>query len=254
MPSRKKAQGQARKAKRASEARSSSTKSTARCTHVGEANCWSRDDRDAVVNLYCKYECKYNSVSVDSDNIGLEFRVFMNDIYDEYHQFSNSRKDLFRRMLLASGTDACVNEANEMDLTNDPYCTTLVFVYTLLLFESRDRHNGTFDSPIQEVEVSGHLNDIMACPRATAKFFHRRNSCDCLQDIYYNLKETTKRTSFCFNCKNVVDIKKLSRCEHCDIAQYCSYECALAHWPKHHEACKEFLLRKCEHYLSFLGT
>eukprot|EP00956_Cyclotella_meneghiniana_P022780 scaffold43448_cov51-Cyclotella_meneghiniana.AAC.2 len=103
--------------------------------------------------------------------------------------------------------------------------------------EVRDEYNGALD---RKIEITTSIFDIALCPRATIRFFHRRNSCDCLQEMYYNLKETTKRTSWCWNCEKVEDIKVFKECTFCKLANYCSYECAVAHWPGHKEQCKEW--------------
>eukprot|EP00956_Cyclotella_meneghiniana_P032620 scaffold90390_cov50-Cyclotella_meneghiniana.AAC.1 len=58
------------------------------------------------------------------------------------------------------------------------------------------------------------------------------------EEIYYKLKETTKRTSMCWNCAKVVDIKLIKECEFCKTANYCSYECAVAHWRWHQKDCR----------------
>eukprot|EP00956_Cyclotella_meneghiniana_P020690 scaffold36833_cov22-Cyclotella_meneghiniana.AAC.2 len=56
--------------------------------------------------------------------------------------------------------------------------------------------------------------------------------------MYYNLKETTKRISWCWNCEKFEGIELFKECTFCKLANYCSYECAVADWPKHKESCK----------------
>ena len=146
---------------------------------------------------------------------------------------------MFRKVLLAAGTRTCVDADKEKDLTKE---TTLAgsYIYIIMIqtIEVRERYNRGLAHDIAR-EIATSLDDILFCPRQIIKFFHRRNSCACLQEIYYKLKETTKMTSFCFNCEKAVERKQLSRCENCNICQYCSYDCALAHWPVHKVACEQ---------------
>ena len=124
------------------------------------------------------------------------------------------------------------------DLTNETTVAgtpmPLVLINTIKV---RDKYDGANDQNTAG-EMLAALNDLINCPRQTIRFFHRRNSCNCLQELYYKLKETTEKTSYCFYCDKIVEIRQLSRCEHCNVAQYCSYDCALAHWPEHKVGCE----------------
>jgi len=237
MPSRKKAQGRARK--QAAEAQKNNLSSNGfskRCNHFGERK-WSRDDYAAASDLYSEYVDKYNErVRVGGENLIIDLHLLAYNTYDEYYQLSDARKELFRKLLLSLGSDLCVDAAKEKDLTNE---TTIAAVYLILIvtIEIRDKYNGASNQNIRG-EIVATLNDIVYCPRQTIRFFHRRNLCDCLQDIYYKLKETTSKTSQCFYCKKVVEIKQMCRCDYCNVLQYCSYECALAHWPEHKVGCE----------------
>ena len=127
---------------------------------------------------------------------------------------------------------------SQRDLTKEssPIREALPFVDMMLEIEVRDKYDGAF-SVATAAEGRKSIDDIIACPRETVRFFHKRNHCDCLKELYYNLKESTKRTASCWHCKKNVDIRTLSRCN-CNVAQYCSYDCALAMWPEHKEYCK----------------
>eukprot|EP00956_Cyclotella_meneghiniana_P004473 scaffold5523_cov24-Cyclotella_meneghiniana.AAC.1 len=248
MPSRKKAQGKARKAKQgAAEAQSnpSSNGFSKRCDHLGERN-WRDDDFDAAYSLYEEYIHKYNEiVRVGGEKLKYEVYRLANDvIYDKYYQLNDARKDLFRGVMVASGTQLCLDAAKKKDLTNETtVADTTMHLILINTIEVRGKYNGASKSnqnigDIIGDEVLAALNDILYCPRQTIRFLHRHNSCDCLHEIYYKLKETTDKTGPCYNCKKVVEIRQLSRCEHCNVVQYCSYDCALAHWPQHKVDCE----------------
>jgi hypothetical protein len=88
-----------------------------------------------------------------------------------------------------------------------------------------------------KIELAKQLSTTVRCPRETVRFFHQRNSCDCLHEIYYKLKDTTQRTTSCWNCKKVTEVKKVFHCK-CDQAKYCSKKCALDDLLRHKERCR----------------
>ena len=235
MPSRKKAQGQARKAKRAAEAHGDGMK---KCDHLSHTGNWSQDSWDVAKNLVEEFESMYYDImSVDEedcDNYTCGIVNLADHTCDKYSQFNDEKKELFRKIILAEGTQACLDAANESDLAKADLIPGAFRYYILIhTLEVRD--------------MNGHpnaLDDVIRSPRQSVRYFHRRNSCDCLQEIYYKLKETTKRIAVCCNCKIIKDIREMSECEYCQMANFCSYDCALAQWTEHKEECK--LYRKCQ--------
>jgi hypothetical protein len=74
--------------------------------------------------------------------------------------------------------------------------------------------------------------------REVTKFFHKRNSCNCLKEKYERLKTQTKMGQ-CIYCEQSYERKKLMICTQCQVAQYCSAECQRGHWPSHRDGCIE---------------
>eukprot|EP00956_Cyclotella_meneghiniana_P009141 scaffold12533_cov65-Cyclotella_meneghiniana.AAC.8 len=244
MPSRKKAQGKARKEKKQAAKQSNTLhidSGSQACRHYSlTRKDWSWDDIDAAKKLTEEYLSTYGKGGSKED-----FDRVHNEFYEEYRQLSDDRKELFKEMMVMNGTAVVVAEAKKTDLSKASAVPTAArFIYMLLTIEVRDRYVGASWDLNIENEMYSSMTDIVACPREIVRFFHRRNSCDCLKELYYHLKETTKRTSLCWNCRRVFDIRQMSRCCHCQVAQYCSYECAVAHWPEHKEECKES--RRCQ--------
>eukprot|EP00956_Cyclotella_meneghiniana_P022783 scaffold43448_cov51-Cyclotella_meneghiniana.AAC.5 len=231
MPSRKKAQGQTRKAKQAAAATAAHGGGNPTCLHFDEPN-----DFD-LLRLECSnivFDGYVTKVRAIGDGISREkIMKLSNDFYvNSYQHCSDVMKDLIRRMIIYLGTQCCLLSAAEWNYTRFG-----TYFMLLLTIEARDRYNGAWNSYIYG-EVMRSMSDIVQCPRATIRFFHRRNSCNCLQEMYYNLKETTKRTSWCWNCSKIVDIKLMKECTFCKITNYCSCECAVACWPKHKKDCR----------------
>lgn len=73
--------------------------------------------------------------------------------------------------------------------------------------------------------------------RSLVKFFRKRTPCSCLDYMHAELKRQAK-TGLCRHCGRRMEWKALKECSKCEVVQYCSKECQVAHWPEHREACK----------------
>ena len=243
MPSRKKAKGQARKAKREIEncnKQNNLPDYWDGCSHFDCKRKWPQDDfdvahgtvlkcLDAIQALIAQFKNRYELVLYE----------LVTEVYDRhYSKFSEERKDIFWRIILASGTAACIKAGKEKDLTKKTEILgVLPLVAMIKTIEVRDSHNGAWNMKIRG-DIITQINDA-GSPRETVRLFHRRNSCDCLKELYYKLKENTKRTSPCWNCQRRVDIRMISQCQ-CKVANYCSYDCAVANWLEHKASCKQW--------------
>jgi hypothetical protein len=154
----------------------------------------------------------------------------------KYHPFNKGSKQALREMLVANGTAACV-ESGQNDLTKDDKLAVAFRFRELLIFTEVVDKFGAIDENTIFSELSKQFLTII-CPREIIRFFHRNNNCDCLHEIYYNLKDTTMRTTNCHNCIESFDVRKVFHCE-CSMVVYCSRECALAHWSIHKYECKQ---------------
>ena len=147
MPSRKKAQGQARKAKRAAETQSTRGNLTdaaaACCKHLGQPTTnWSQDDWDAAVNFYDEYIDKYN-YALETTGSSFGSVMVAQHTYSKYRQLNDARKNAFRRIVIAGGTEDCVRAANEKDLTKETNMRGIFPHVTMVqIIEVRDKYNG----------------------------------------------------------------------------------------------------------------
>jgi hypothetical protein len=233
MPSRKKAKGQARKAeKEKKQAEQAGAQRRASCKHFIMPENATQDDVIAAHSLLREYFDKFDAIQ-DEDVNDVEAKTTIAfQTYFKYLQYSDVRKQVFQELILSLGTTECVKEANEKDLATYqfvmrawPYVNLLSVIIQVL---------DKFQGPLDAHQVCEFNN--VTCPCEMIRFFHRRNSCDCLHEIYYKLKDATTRTIACINCSKAVDVKKTFHCK-CEIAQYCSKKCALEYWPNHKEDC-----------------
>ena len=133
MPSRKKAQGKARKEKRA-----------AACTHGAGAR--SLGDIDAAGNLANKYLLKCNGISlsaVKDEQAAVDIDRLQHEVYDEYCQFNDNGKKLFKEMMVSNGTAACIRAAKQTDLSKVrrvqgtlPYISIILTIEVRMLIQS----------------------------------------------------------------------------------------------------------------------
>ena len=176
MPSRKKAQGKARKEKKQSVEQSYTPhvdSSSQACLHLSQQRKdWSRDDLDAAKKLADEYLSKYGRGGSKQD-----FDRVHNEFYVEYRQLSHDGKELFKEMMVASGTAAVIYKAKQTDLSKVSRVPNANhFIYAMLTIEVRDRYSGAFDVRISN-EIHMSMDDIVRCPREIVRFFHRRNFC-----------------------------------------------------------------------------
>ena len=163
MPSRKKAQGKARKAKQAAEVSNSNIQNSVRafCNHLGKMN-WSRsNDWDKANNLYGEFlfQRRLLLATVDRDRAeGYATKLFklVHQIYDKYRQFDdklNGAREMFKTIVLGAGTELYTRfESDLVEFKSAFSC--MIMVQT---FEVRDKNEGGLDET--------PLVDIMECPR-----------------------------------------------------------------------------------------
>ena len=72
-------------------------------------------------------------------------------------------------------------------------------------------------------------------------FFRKRIPCKCLDDKYEEVKSVSK-IGLCYNYNCSLPARQAVRstmmsCTQCRVANYCSRECQVAHWPTHKQLC-----------------
>jgi hypothetical protein len=161
-------------------------------------------------------------------------------IYEQYLRFNDEKQRIFREMIVAKGTEMTRRQANQCDLIEaSSIVDAIPFAYMLTFIEIRDKYSNTNITAFDIFnEILAVMDDIIFCPRETVRFFHRRNSCHCLKEIYYKLKDETKRTTYCANCHEIKSIKEMLQCKDCKL-QWCSMECQVINrGMSHKEYCR----------------
>ena len=266
MPSsRKKSQGKARKAPRSldewslaadvnnSKQQIDNNAPQNSCRHFDQTTKYSRDDWIACNALLSQYISDLPNSSSSLQYRERNFYSILENIdkhYGKYHQFNESRQRAFKEMVLARGTQKCVEVSNEIDLVQiseyvhpGQYTAPLTpWIYMMLIIEACEQYNFSHpkemkNHPSVMIEFARIGQVAYDCPRELIRFFHRRNSCDCLKGIYYKLKDSTKRTAFCHGCCQMRDMKAMKDCE-CKSAMFCSRECQVVCWSGHRAFCK----------------
>lgn len=92
----------------------------------------------------------------------------------------------------------------------------LHFLILLVNIEVRDKFKYDNSNEIQVMlfnvvhECASATADLVVCPRSIVKFFHARNSCDCLEEIYTHLRKTVPPTILAAMGLQYQSIKKLA--------------------------------------------
>jgi hypothetical protein len=249
--SRKRAKGQERKAKAASQANSWWTRIALLGEQQGGLQCnhgcprIPAPDHDVTIFL--------NDLKQLETAHRKKFNIIV-DVFNRHQQVWDSEE--YRQMtidiLLAMGTNL-VLAGNHYRLVKkkeeggDSGRGFLVypqrnFAYVILLLYSYKSGTGNLDAA--KYIAAATVRDLFhGEEKEVIRFFTKRIRCSCLQ-AKYEIAKKLPSVGRCHGCKGKSKRKTLMLCGCCRIAQYCSYECQASHWPVHKAECrraKEFL-------------
>jgi hypothetical protein len=185
-------------------------------------------------DLLRAYDQKYRSIS--NENASAEADHAKEIYYKYHHELNSISQVLFRDMVLASTTRILLYHLNKTtsDISST-YTSDNYFVVLYVIIEAHDKHGGGLSGE-GSVETNKMCSAIQCC-REFVHFIHERNSCNCLESAYNELKRAYRRTNVCGNCNEDKPAKQIKVCSGCNVALYCSRECQLAHYPVHIEEC-----------------
>jgi hypothetical protein len=103
-----------------------------------------------------------------------------------------------------------------------------IVAWTVLLVEQ-------VSGKISVLDYHSKMRDLLVdiTGREITKFFHTRNTCNCLEKEYKRLRRNT--ACVCYQCLKVIDCKQILQCSRCKVAQYCDAECQRLHWLSQHK-------------------
>ena len=78
--------------------------------------------------------------------------------------------------------------------------------------------------------IDGNRRDIV-------KFVAKRLPCTCLKELHHAVRKKVAKVGTCFGCKEKFPRSQLHVCTGCRYTIYCSRECQWAHWPHHKQYC-----------------
>lgn len=228
MPSRKRAQGRARKAQTAAPSRGVRDKI---CRHgfpilnatqqqVMEAfwkDIWLLAENDAsesIVKTMCSVHEKHDLLRI-SEN-----------------------RELIRSSLVWLGTDSLlqkVNKDTELSLAVSFSCV-LVYLEDIDFATNDQRDFAEMHSFFHDLMVR-HRRLFQGCKQRVVTFYRKRTPCSCLDKMHAELKLQSK-TGPCSHCGQQTDWRALRDCSKCNMAQYCSKECQRSDWKGHKSKCQ----------------
>jgi hypothetical protein len=207
MPSRKKAKGQARRARQNLKYGSPS------CNHFNPSLSFTRkDDADQCRGLLiqCDEKCLILNGMIYDEAVASKMSKILTDIYCNYCELTASQRVLFRKMALSLASRHILQKLSKesfTDFISKPAYSHVVHLFVII--EVHDRRGGL--SQVGAIEIERIFNGIQ-CPRDFVRFVHERNSCSCLESAYIELKRTTQRSYPCWHCKRHIPIKQIKVC------------------------------------------
>ena len=250
--SRKKIKGQARKAK-------------AKAAAANNSELANRSGREGILQTQPN-ECNHgNQVDVEAPDVCVHFiqwffQFFLNNtltlntpgasvtltvvtaLETAYNKFpeavnNESNREIIKNDFISTGASYLLGRSgpDTSAIMSRSCATALMFI---------DSYDPSFPVP------AGHLDDrdakvwlrnldiMNGCYRSLVKYFAKQTPCNCLDELYAQVRSTTPKMGHCFGCRQTKERTTLFICTGCERSTYCSKACQIAHVPKHKDDCK----------------
>ena len=147
---------------------------------------------------------------------------------------NNYYREFVKKNIICNGVEYLLGERASPQLS-------IACAATLMLIDSYDPSSpveaGTFDErDANKLLTNGDI--LNGCQRSLVKFFVNRTPCNCLDELYSQLRSTTPKMGHCFSCHKTKERTTMFVCTGCERVTYCSKLCQLADVPEHKEYCK----------------
>jgi len=244
--SRKKIKGQARKANKAAAANNTS----------GDTSLQS------LANTCCEHGLIKTNNKHISDFINTFFKIILNNISGLNNNLSLSAKSTADALSGAYNKfpEAINNESNREIIKNNFISTGVSFLLGMLGPDNSaimahtcaaavmiiDSYVPSSPAPLgrldhRDAKIWMRNVDIMGgCQRSLVKYFVTRSTCNCLDELYAQIKSIMPKMGKCLGCNQMKERTGLFICTGCERIQYCSKACQIANVPKHKDMCKQW--------------
>ena len=184
----------------------------------------------------CFISIKPKSLTTMSDMMNA-VATTLETTYNKFPEALNNEdyRGIVKKNLVSNGVTYLLGEHS------GPSNMSLACVNTLMLIDSYDPSSpvpaGTFDAR----DAKNHLRNsdiISGCTRSLVKYFVNQIPCNCLDEVYSQVKSTTPKIGKCQKCKETKARSSLYICTGCERIQYCSKACQMADVSRHKEHCK----------------
>ena len=234
MPSRKRAQGRARRARAAAPPGGGRADI---CWHGFASRHSLKPTQRQVIDTFAK---EFNNLWSERSHFMVNVTRAMNEILEKHPEIFSSEESrtLIHSFMVSSGTEALLQHVNE-----NGYWLRKAQIHACMLL-SLEGCDFTKEEPFNPFDLDfqiKHRNVLERCKRSLVKFYRKRLLCSCLDELYAEVKPQPK-TGFCQHCKQRFERRALKDCTGCNKVQYCSKECQKAAWPYHKKYCKEMRL------------
>ena len=268
MPSRKRAQGQSKKAAKAkNEAARKAREAEESFREVEQSQIQRLQKNKARSSM-----CLHGFDPFPDDDICIKFiRAFLHEFYtcccEKYKDESQAERAIIECLLEAR--EVTKDEYSEIwnsDAKMKQVISYFLYNGTMHILDGEDScaTNSVLNSALiarfydQWLKVNVHKSQACidwpkvmesgGCERTGVKFIWRRIRCSCLDEKYEEVKSITK-IGKCFNpeCRLPERLRsELRCCSRCRSVTYCSRECQVADWSVHKELCDDVAATRAE--------
>ena len=166
----------------------------------------------------------------------------LSEAYNKFPEAVNneSNRDIIKNNMISTGVSYLLGELG----SNEPSTSAVmarscaaVLMFIDSYVPSTPVRAGNLDDRDAKVWLR-NLDILGGCQRSLVKYFVKQMPCNCLDDIYSQLRSTTPKMANCQNCRLFKEKTNMFICTGCERYTYCSKACQIAHVPKHKEYCK----------------
>jgi len=165
-------------------------------------------------------------------------KTALNTAYCKYGDamVNENYRESSKRIFISNGVSSLLEPPNEYHLQLARGCAA-----ALMLIDSYAPSSPVPLGKFDERDAKHYMRDIDildGCSRSLVKFFVNQIPCNCLDELYAQIKSTIPKISTCTHCSKRKERSSIFICTGCKRAQYCSELCQIANAPIHKRECR----------------